>query len=73
MIVKSTWSRTVLSLAAIATLAAFVPCRAAHGDVKVAEAAQAYGAGRPVEAMPDGSIQCEAEEFQVQTPGWKAG
>jgi len=38
-----------------------------------AKSAQAYGRANPVVApLPDGTILCEAEEFQVQTPGWEA-
>lgn len=39
--------------------------------------AQAYRAGgEPVVAAPDGNLYCEAEEFQIATPGlntWRAG
>ena len=35
--------------------------------------AQAFRAqGQPVVPAPDGTIFCEAEEFQIQKPGWKA-
>jgi hypothetical protein len=43
----------------------------AQGDR--AAAAQALGKARAaVEAQPSGLIVCEAEEFQVASPGWKA-
>ena len=39
----------------------------------VAAVAQAHGRERTVQmAQPDGLIVCEAEEFQVQSPGWQA-
>ena len=42
-------------------------------DVDTAAAAQAYGKSRAtVTAQPDGLVICEAEEFQVRTPGWQA-
>jgi len=46
-----------------------------HGAAEpcAAAAAQAYGRANPVVAPePDGTIVCEAEEFQVESPGWKA-
>ena len=50
-----------------------VAARAAAEKADAAGAAQEYGkrAG-PVEALADGTILCEAEEFQVQSPGWEA-
>lgn len=40
---------------------------------KAVQAAQAFRAqGQPVHASPDGSYLCEAEEFTVVTPGWRA-
>jgi hypothetical protein len=45
----------------------------ASGEVDAARAAEAYRQGRPVSAMSDGSIVCEAEEFHVAKPGgWQA-
>ena len=42
-------------------------------QVDPAAAAQAYGRANPVVApLPDGKILCEAEEFQVESPGWEA-
>jgi len=42
-------------------------------SAEMAAAAQNYGKARPfVTVQPDGLIICEAEEFQVQSPGWKA-
>ena len=43
------------------------------GEPDAAAAAQAYGRANPVVAPePDGTIVCEAEEFQVQRRGWQA-
>lgn len=42
-------------------------------DLNLAAAAQAYGKARPaVTVQPDGLLVCEAEEFQVRSPGWEA-
>ncbi len=46
---------------------------AARADVDTAAAAQTYGRTRAaVTAQPDGLVICEAEEFQVRSPGWQA-
>lgn len=45
----------------------------AWADEAAVAAAQALGKARPVlTAQPDGNLVCEAEEFQVQSPGWEA-
>ena len=42
-------------------------------EPNLSAAAQAYGKARPaVPVQPDGLIVCEAEEFQVRSPGWEA-
>jgi len=58
----------------VSVAAALSPlCRRATAGADVPMAAQAYGeANQPVRALSDGRILCEAEEFQVRTPGWEA-
>ncbi len=59
---------SILSLLLLSTISA--PVRSESDAVT---AAQAYGKTRPaVIAQPDGLIVCEAEEFQVASPGWQA-
>ena len=42
-------------------------------DRSEARAAQAYGRAHPLVApLPDGTILCEAEEFRIVRPGWRA-
>lgn len=58
------------ALAALLLVTQAVAASAADPDASAA--AQALGKSRPVTPQPDGLIVCEAEEFQVQSPGWKA-
>ena len=45
----------------------------ARSETDAVAAAQAYGKARTaVTAQPDGLVVCEAEEFQVASPGWQA-
>lgn len=55
-----------------AVLAA-ISSRGAAAEHDPIAAAQAYGKSRDaVRVQPDGLLVCEAEEFQVRTPGWQA-
>ena len=70
MRIKEVLSGLVLCIALTAGLGG-----AAAGDWEpdAAAGAQAYGQANPVVApLPDGTIICEAEEFQVESPGWEA-
>lgn len=52
---------------------ALVPATATCAGPDPVAAAQAYGKARgAVTAQPDGLLVCEAEEFQVRSPGWQA-
>jgi len=67
MNVRSTAFRLLLSAIA------FLISSAAGAETDPAAAAQAYGRVREaVAAQPDGLLVCEAEEFQVRSPGWQA-
>jgi hypothetical protein len=49
------------------------PLAAPAADVDPVKAAQAYRAGKEaVEPLSDTSVVCEAEEFRVTSPGWRA-
>ena len=67
----SVCNKVVMAVALLWSGFAFAPEASAQTDG--AAAAQAYRRVNPV-VVPqgDGSILCEAEEFQVQTPGWQA-
>lgn len=50
-----------------------VVCCVARAETNGPAAALDFGKARlAVEVQPDGLIVCEAEEFQVQSPGWQA-
>lgn len=42
------------------------------GEARAKDAAAFRSKGEAVEPAPDGNIFCEAEEFKVEQPGWKA-
>jgi hypothetical protein len=70
MRIKEVLSGLVLCIALTAGLGG-----AAAGDWEpdAAAGAQAYGRANPVVMpQPDGTVICEAEEFQVESPGWEA-
>jgi len=56
----------------VGSFAVYFAATAAAGE-DMAGAAQAYGKTRgAVTAQPDGLLVCEAEEFQIRSPGWEA-
>jgi hypothetical protein len=66
------FSRALRALLLLLILPAAIRCPAAEA-VDVAAAAQEYGKRhRVVAPVPEGHIFCEAEEFQVRAPGWRA-
>jgi len=67
-------TKRLLELLLLLLLLCAAVVRAADPDAaRAIKAAQAYRAhGEPVVAAPDGTLFCEAEEFKVTSPGWKA-
>jgi hypothetical protein len=64
--------RSPSALTALAILL-FVALPLFADEINTPAAAQAFGKARTaVTVQPDGLIVCEAEEFQVASPGWKA-
>ena len=56
----------------IVTVLCIMVARAPAQPPDIPSVAQALRNGSPVAALSDTTVICEAEEFQVQSPGWQA-
>jgi hypothetical protein len=66
-------NRKLLAGWSVAAIAAGLAVNCVDAGEHTHTAAQQFRAkGEPVVPAPDGTIFCEAEEFQVTTPGWEA-